>query len=153
MVSYRLTVALLAGLAALTSGTLLTNSDSDAQDRVTPIPNSIPQRRSQEGVESLMHAKLSHSHQILDGLVNHDFDSVELAAGDLKKMSLDPPDGWKRNDADGEVYEHFRMEFMRQAAQLERAAREKNLSGAAWYQQNLTATCIECHNYIRDYDR
>jgi hypothetical protein len=42
------------------------------------------------------------------------------------------------------------MEFMRQAARLENEAKKENLAGAAWFQQNLTATCISCHEYIRD---
>ncbi len=44
------------------------------------------------------------------------------------------------------------MEFMRQTARLEEEALKENLAGAAYFQQNLTATCIACHDYIRDED-
>lgn len=127
--------------------------DATAQDKVTPIPVEGRQERIvKQPVGPLMLAKLSHAHRILEGLVTHDYSRIEESAGAMKLMSLDPPSGWEKNDTDDEVYEHFRMEFMRQAARLEKMAQEKNMAGAAYYQQNLTATCIACHDYIRDYE-
>ncbi len=123
-----------------------------AQDRVTPIPvQSGGDKPTRQPVGPLMLAKLSNAQRVVEGLVTHDFDRIATAASAMKIMSLDPPAGWEKKSSDDEVYDHFRMEFMRQAARLEKMAQEKNLSGAAWYQQNLTATCIACHEYIRDY--
>lgn len=142
------------GVATLAAfaGAWWSNAEDKSQERVTPIPSSVDQESgSKQAVGPLMQAKLSHAHRVLEGLVTNDFDRVESAAHALKHMSLDPPEGWKKRDSDGEVYDHFRMEFMRQSAQLEKMAKEKNLAGAAWYQQNLTSTCIACHTYIRDY--
>jgi len=45
------------------------------------------------------------------------------------------------------------MEFMRQAARLQEEAKKEHLAGGAYFQQNLTATCIACHQYIRDEER
>ena len=122
-----------------------------AQERVTPIPVETGKRPSPgQSVGPLMMAKLENAQRILEGLVTHDSERIATAAAALKLMSLDPPEGWNKRDGDDEVYDHFRVEFMRQAARLEKLAREKNMAGAAWYQQNLTATCIACHDYIRD---
>jgi pyridoxine 5'-phosphate synthase PdxJ len=123
------------------------------QDKVEPIPVEVRERQrpaKSEDVASLMHAKLEHSRTILEGMVTHDFEKVAEAAESLKLMSVKPPQDWEpARDEDG-VYEHFRMEFLRNAARLEEEARQKHLAGTAWFQQNLTATCIACHDYIRD---
>jgi hypothetical protein len=121
--------------------TCAVNCDTDAlfSDQVTPIPASDESRRSAEKdpkAEDLMAAKLDHAEQILAGLVTHDFEKIARSA----------------ETDDKEVYEHFRMEFMRQAARLEREANNRNLAGAAYFQQSLTATCIACHDYMRDED-
>ena len=100
-----------------------------------------------------MQARLSHAQKVLEGLVTHDFESIENAAAALSKISLSPPpDLAKAGDkTDEQVYDHFRMEFARLAGQLEGHARRKEPAATAYVQQNLTATCIACHDYIRDY--
>ena len=138
-----------AGFGALAFG--LSN-----QDRVVPIPVQRPQRGSGgelREVDKLMEAKLERSEQILRGLVTHDFAAIREAAESLKLMSLDVPKGIIGKPGDAEVYEHFRTEFMRLAARLEEEATGERLSGAAWFQQQLTATCVSCHEYIRDEGR
>jgi hypothetical protein len=99
-----------------------------------------------------MQAKLAHSQKVLEGLVTHDFKAIEKAAAALSMISLTPPPDLKKagDESDEQVYEHFRMEFARLAGQLEGQARRKQLAGTAYVQQNLTATCIACHDYIRD---
>lgn len=124
-----------------------------SSDEVTPIPVQIEARKKLEKepkVETLMEEKLDHAQEILSGLVTHDFDQIARSAEALKLISLSHPKGWEKKADDNEVYEHFRMEFMRQAARLEEEARNKHLAGAAYFQQSLTATCIACHDYIRD---
>jgi hypothetical protein len=124
-----------------------------SSDDVVPIPVQVESRRkatTQPNVESLMQAKLEDAEKILAGLMTHDFEQIATSAESLKMMSLKPPKNWAKKADDDEVYEHFRMEFMRLSARLEEEARKKNLAGAAWFQQNLTATCIACHDYIRD---
>ncbi len=127
-----------------------------AQDRVTPIPVRVGSERSAvREVGPLMMAKLTNAQRVLEGLVTQDFERIASAAQAMKTISLDPPEGWENpeDEGDKEVYEHFRMEFMREAAELEKMAQQKNLAGAALCQQNLTSTCIACHDYIRDYQR
>lgn len=139
---------LIAGIAAL-------GAIGAINDEVVPIPVQVEGRKKAEKeptVEALMEAKLEDAEKILAGLVMHDFEQIAESAESLKLMSLKPPKGWDKKSEDDEVYEHFRMEFMRLSARLEEEARKKNLAGAAWFQQNLTATCIACHDYIRDED-
>lgn len=147
----KISLVVSAGILLLSGSAGLSLHHSVSQEAVVPIPVQVePRRPSTQPIENLMEEKLNHAETILKGLVTQDFHSIEKAAEDLKLMSLDPPKGWKKNKTDEEVYEHFRMEFMRLAARLELEAKDKHLAGAAWFQQQLTATCIACHDYIRD---
>lgn len=125
------------------------------QDRVVPIPVQRPKAGGGgfREVDRLMEAKLERSEQILRGLVTHDFAAIREAAESLKLMSLEAPKGIRGKPGDEEVYEHFRTEFMRLASRLEEEASEERLAGAAWFQQQLTAACVSCHEYIRDDQR
>lgn len=105
------------------------------------------------GVDELMQKKLENFTQIMEGLVRHDCSNTAEAASRLKLLGLTLPKGWQKSDEDVEIYQHFRTEFMRQAARLEEEARAERLAGAAYFQQQLTATCIACHDYIRDENR
>ena len=144
----------------LLAGAAGAGATSVSSDDVSPIPVEVENRRKgrdkkpNDGarVETLMEAKLDYAEKILAGLVTHDFDQVAKSAESLKLISLSHPRGWEKKEHDDEIYDHFRIEFMRQAARLEEEARKENLAGAAYFQQNLTATCIACHDYIRDED-
>ena len=122
--------------------------------QVRNIPVTVPDSAvgSQKNTQVVMQAKLAHSQKVLEGLVTQDFKAIEKAAAALSRISLDPPPDLKKagDESDEQVYEHFRMEFARLAGQLEGHARRKQLAGTAYVQQNLTATCIACHDYIRD---
>lgn len=122
------------------------------QVKQIPVTADSPVRSSEE-TQVMMQAKLGHTQKILEGLVTQDFNAIEKSAAALSEISLTPPpDLTKAGDkSDEQVYEHFRMEFARLAGQLEGHARRKELEATAYVQQNLTATCIACHDYIRDY--
>ncbi|MFM7059041.1 MAG: hypothetical protein ACKO2P_19195 [Planctomycetota bacterium] len=138
-------------IAAAASGFAAAGFSS--QDRVVPIPvNRPPGLVKGKDVDQLMQAKLDRAEQILRGVVVHDLVAVRESAEALKLMSLDPPRDWKHKPGDDEVYEHFRTEFMRLAARLEQEAAAERMAGVAWYQQQLTAACVTCHDYIRDDD-
>lgn len=147
---WRMTAVLM--VAAAGSGFVV--AGLSGQDRVVPIPvNRPPGVFRGRDVDQLMQAKLDRAEQILRGLVVHDLVAVKESAEALKLMSLDPPRGWKHKPGDDEVYEHFRTEFMRLAARLEQEAAAERMAGAAWFQQQLTAACVTCHDYIRDENR
>ena len=123
--------------------------------QVKKIPVTVDDKNRIQGPETkiLMRVKLEHSQRVLEGLVTQDFAAIEKSADALSEISLTPPpDLGKAGDkSDEQVYEHFRMEFARLTGQLKRHASRKNLEATAYVQQNLTATCIACHDYIRDY--
>lgn len=118
--------------------------------QVTRIPVN-PESDQADDVQILMQAKLSNAQQILEGLVTQDFASIEKAAAGLTRISLNTPHDIKNSDdpTDPQVYEHFRLEFIRLAGQLERHAAEQELEATAYIQQNLTATCIACHDHMQ----
>ena len=124
-----------------------------AQVQKIPVTSGGDASIGGQDTQVLMQAKLVHAQNILSGLVTQDFDSIEKSATALSKISLSPPpDMAKTGDkSDEQVYEHFRMEFARLSGQLEGHARRHELEATAYVQQNLTATCIACHDYIRDY--
>ena len=145
----------LSALVGLVASVAAAGAVRVSSDEVVPIPVQVQERQRAAkplSVESLMEAKLEEAEKILKGLVTHDFEQIAKSAESLKLMSLKPPRGWEKKTNDDEVYEHFRSEFMRQAARLEEEAIKRNLAGSAYFQQNLTATCIACHDYIRDED-
>lgn len=126
-----------------------------AQVRNVPFTKSDNPSRDSDPTRVVMQAKLIHSQKVMEGLVTQDFDMIEAAAGALSEISLTPPpDLAKTGDkTDEQVYEHFRMEFARLAGQLKGHARREELEATAWVQQNMTATCIACHEYIRDFNK
>lgn len=143
----------ISGLILLVTSIAAANAVRVSSDEVIRIPVVVQEQVKAENntsVEALMEAKLEEAERILKGLVTHDFEQIAKSAESLKLMSLKPPRGWEKKKGDNEVYEHFRSEFMRQSARLEEEAKQKNLAGAAYFQQNMTATCIACHDYIRD---
>jgi hypothetical protein len=123
--------------------------------QVTPIPVSPDANSdlSQEDTQVIMQAKLASAQEVLAGLVTQDFESIESAASVLSKISLSPPPKFEKSGAESsdEIYEHFRLEFARLAGQLQRHARNRELEATAYVQQNMTATCIACHDFIRDH--
>ena len=124
-----------------------------AQVKTIPVTVDEDSKIRSKDTQVMMQAKLSHSQKILEGLVTQDFEAIEQAAAALSKISLTPPPDLEKagDKSDEQVYEHFRMEFARLAGQLEGHARREQLEATAYVQQNLTATCIACHDYIRDY--
>ncbi|MCA9087721.1 MAG: hypothetical protein KDA90_03695 [Planctomycetaceae bacterium] len=109
-------------------------------------PTAAPR---QETLGPYMHAKLVHSQQVLRGLVTHNFGDVRKGAGALKQTSLDAPKPRGKDPLDLELYEHFKLEFLRLTTQLGEMADEENLEGAAFVYQNLTANCMACHQFLQ----
>lgn len=123
-----------------------------AQVQTIPTEPTKDSRAQEEDVRILMQAKLTNAHQVLQGLVTQDFDVIEQAAADLSRISLTPPPKSERGEDPSRqaIYEHFWLDFGRLAGQLERHARNHELEATAYVQQNMQATCIACHDYIRD---
>ncbi len=97
-----------------------------------------------------MQAKLTQSQRILEGLVISDFDQVQMASKKLMLNSLKSPQKAIGDEVDDKVYDHFATEFLRLSSKLGTMAEERNLEGATLTYQQLTATCIACHEHLRD---
>lgn len=123
------------------------NSPEKGKVIAIPIDSSTEKPKS---VVPFMHAKLAHSHRILEGLVTKDFEKISNAAESLMITSLRTPGiepGETRND---EVFEHLKLEFLRLSGRLKEVADDRHLEGAAFVSEKLNATCISCHQYLRD---
>lgn len=133
-------------LAVLAAGYwLLTGHETAAQ--VEPIPIQTPGAAKGE-LRPYMHAKLYHTQQVMGGLVTHDFAEIRKGAGALKQTSLDAPQPKGNDKTDDELYEHFKLEFLRLTTQLGQMADDENLEGAAFVYQSLTANCMACHEFL-----
>lgn len=130
-------VLLVASLAILATA-------GHAEEPAEKIPTTEPELADQK---DLMSEKLSYSQQILAGLVRGDFDTIADASDELNQLTHLPQ--WDRF-LDDPVYSHFTVEFQRKAQRLATQARAKNLDGSAYSAQLLTATCIACHQHVRD---
>ena len=119
-------------------------------DKVTQIPVVVPERKTQPNVKTYMKMKELGAHKILDGLIHRDFATIKREAAALKRISLDNPKTNSSGDVETRIYQHFRVDFRRLAGKLEVMADEQNLEGSAYVYQSLTATCISCHDHLRD---
>lgn len=125
------------------------DAQSVGQDEVTRIPVEKVEKKKEQ-LQLYMHAKISYSEQVFEGLVTKDFKKIRSGAESLQVTSLSTPRVDAKESRDDEVFEHFKMEFVRLASRLGQMAEEENLEGAAYVNEQLNATCIACHQYLRD---
>jgi hypothetical protein len=99
-----------------------------------------------DAVAVFMRAKLGHSQHVLEGLALADFDLVARGAQELSLASQ--ASSWQvLQTAD---YARQSGEFRRSCDRLHRAAKEKNLDGAALAWMEVMMHCVQCHKYVRD---
>jgi hypothetical protein len=104
-------------------------------------PKKVP-----ENVAALMKRKLQHSQKILEGVALNDFDLIRKNADELIDVSKQAE--WKVIKTP--QYEVWSNEFRRNADDLVKSAKDKNLDGAALSYVELTLTCVKCHKYVRE---
>jgi hypothetical protein len=100
-------------------------------------------------VAVFMRAKLGHSQNVLEGLAVEDFDLIERGAQELSLVSEDA--SWQVLQT--EDYARQSGEFRRSCDALRKAAKSRNLDGAALAWMEVTMKCIQCHKYVRDEQR
>ncbi|MGI9470068.1 MAG: hypothetical protein ACR2NZ_00960 [Rubripirellula sp.] len=129
---------------ALVAGTFKTLylDAADPPVRAIAPPPSSPI----EETEVMMRAKLASSQRVLEGILAEDFTLIARGAKEMKKISEAAE--WPRSR--DKVYEHFAAEFRRQCNKLERLAQDTNREGVAFTYLQMTTTCIDCHNHVRD---
>jgi cytochrome c556 len=126
----------LVALALLAAAGLLTGQ---AQD---PKPGQEPRR----GRNVLMQMKLGHAQKVLEGVAVSDFDLILKHAEELDLLSRKAE--WKVMQTP--EYQRASDDFRRHVADLQKAARAKNLDGAALSYVQLTMSCVNCHKHVRE---
>jgi hypothetical protein len=98
------------------------------------------------GVKELMHKKLVGSQKILEGITLNDFKTIMRNADDLIDISKQTE--WRVLKTP--QYEVHSNEFRRNAENLIKNSKDKNLDAAALSYVELTLTCVRCHKYVRE---
>jgi cytochrome c556 len=111
------------------------------------VSAGLPARsQDKKDTTELMKKKLAHSQKILEGLALNDFDAMARSAGELIEISKLAQ--WKI--VNSPQYELHSNEFRRNAESVIKAAKDKNLDGAAIAYVELTLGCVKCHKYVRE---
>ncbi|MEI6340632.1 MAG: hypothetical protein WCR07_01640 [Verrucomicrobiota bacterium] len=118
------------GVAWMATGDSVLRANAPGGDRLTA---------------EVMREKLGLSQQALKGLALQDFTLLRGSADRLVKLSQ--ASGWAARQTP--EYELFTTEFRRAAAELSRAAADKNIDGATLAYTQMTVSCVSCHKYMR----
>lgn len=97
-------------------------------------------------VAVFMRAKLAHSQNVLEGLAIEDYDLIDKGAQELSLASEDA--SWQVLQT--EDYARQSADFRRSCDSLRKAAKSRNLDGAALAWMEVTMKCVQCHKYVRD---
>src|SRR5215831_11457256 len=97
-------------------------------------------------VSELMRKKLQNSQKVLEGLAVNDFKSISKHAEDLIDLSKQAE--WRVFKTP--QYETNSNELRRNAENLIKSAKDKNIDAAALAYVELTLTCVRCHKYVRE---
>ncbi len=102
-------------------------------------------QRDKNAVQAFMRGKLDAAKNVVEGLVNEDYEEILLGADQMRVMSKRAE--W--NALRTEQYVESSDDFQRATSALAKAAKNKNLDAAslAWVQ--VTMTCINCHKHVR----
>ena len=93
-----------------------------------------------------MRKKLGASNKVLKGLMTDDFDSIEQGADDLMKMSL--AEEWRvSNDP---TYARYSLDYQNTVRKLKVKAKKSTVDGSALAWMDVTMSCIECHDWVRN---
>jgi len=104
------------------------------------------QEAGDEEVRQFMRLKLDHSQKVLEGVVMKDFDLIAKNAQAMALLTED--ENWMLLETP--EYRAYSTEFQQIANRLTKAAKEKNLDGAALDYVQLTLNCVDCHKHVRE---
>jgi hypothetical protein len=101
---------------------------------------------AEKPVEQFMRQKLTHSQDILEGLVTEDFEQIAKAAAEMRTLSQAAEWQVLRTP----TYDLFSREFQAACDQLEKSAKEQNSDGASLAWIKVTMTCLSCHKHVKN---
>lgn len=97
-------------------------------------------------VGELMRKKLEQSQKVLEGIAVSDLKAISKHADEL--IDLSKQTEWRMLKTP--QYETNSNEFRRNAENLIKSAKDKNLDAAALSDIELKLTCLRCHKYVRE---
>ena len=100
-------------------------------------------------VQVLMRDKLTHAQSVLDGLVTDDFEKIAKAA-DMMQI-IGRAASWQAIKTN--AYKTHSDRFAKTTSKLAQAAENTNRDGVLLQYLQLTTSCVECHQYIREQQR
>ena len=106
-------------------------------------PPRVPLPKGHE----LMAAKLKESQAVLEGIALGDFQQIEKASLALSRISQAAE---FLNAGKSKEYELEINLFRRASDRLNRKAKDKNIDGVMLAFQDMTMTCLKCHQHTRD---
>ncbi len=129
-----------------------TNSPRQEQDKSKKPPAKRKKKDEKQDQKKepilarFMRQKLGASNKVLKGLVTDDFEEIEKGADALMKMSL--AEEWRvSNDPS---YARFSLDYQHTVRKLKAKAKKGTIDGSALAWVDVTMSCIECHEWIRN---
>lgn len=148
----RVTASLLASAIALAIGACASESSSKSGE--TPV-ETAPTHAAQltarssgssgSSIMSIMHAKLDHAQEIVEGLTLGDFDQISRNAQALRGISQQS--AWVVNDS--AAYLAMSVRFREICDDIAYDAQSHQLDAAANDFTVLTHACVSCHSFLR----
>lgn len=127
---------------------LVTQAARDAEARAQQRTQDRPQRDDDEKpiLSKFMRQKLAASNSVLEGLVMDDLKAVTKASDKLLQMSM--TEKWRvTNDP---TYARFSKDYQRTVERLKAKSKQGTVDGAALAWMDVTLSCIECHEWVRN---
>ena len=117
-----------------------------AAGMLAPMSHGEKPKGEPSKLSTLMKSKLEHSQKVLEGIALYDY--AEISSHADKLITISQQLEWKVLKTP--EYELYSNEFRRNARDLVRRAKEKNLDGAALAYVDMTLTCVRCHKHVRE---
>lgn len=92
-----------------------------------------------------MRTKLMFTQNIFEGLTTGDFDAIEKAIQEVHNITQ----GSQWVAIDNDRYRQLTQDFEVTTKRLMEAAKTRNLDAIALRYYNMSTSCIDCHNHIR----
>ena len=134
--------ALLFAIAAVTIGTW---QDSTSRQEDAPATQR-PQDPDSVSRRDFMRTKLMYTQNIFEGLTTGNFESIEEAITNVQMVT----EGAMWVAIENEEYNRLTSEFKTATRRLMNAAKTRNIESTALRFYELSTSCIDCHQHIRE---
>ena len=116
------------------------------QQKKPEQPKQQDEKPKDRRLSTFMQQKLNASNEILRGLMTDDLELVEENADKLLDMSRE--EKWRAsNDM---MYLQHSSQFGNAVDELREKAKDGSMDGASLAWINVTMSCIQCHNWVRN---